>query len=142
MYHSPVKEFGEDYTTFGVLTNGAFIQGNSPEHPFMIDWATTNYFVEMDREYITLHLPNIIFSGLRAIKGQVVSLKRVPGASFTMNISQDDPTQQSNLIFWDNTFKGVRTFEPGKPGDQSMVVKLAFSQPDGVVMVLGFKPYK
>lgn len=132
------QEFGKAYVVFGVTETKNFMPRPPPSDQIVINWAKTNYFVEMTKTSITLHMPDVLFPGYLRMEDNTITFPRVAGISWNMVVPKSRGGVVGTII--GSHFVGgfVWSVEDPKRGDLLMVVKLAAIEPYGAVMVLGF----
>jgi hypothetical protein len=105
-----LDKYNLGYILFTVTTNKEFFPSQPHFQRFEVNWANTNYFVEMDRDKISIHMPDIaVFPSGGLIRDQLASLTRTVGASVG--------------IYTDHEI--------------DLIVEVVQTQSDGVVLVLG-----
>jgi hypothetical protein len=75
-------KFDSGYILFTVTTTKAFFPStNQPDNIFEVNWGYTNYFVEMKKDTITLHIPQIrIKSSGNVLNNDTAVLSRTVGS--------------------------------------------------------------
>jgi hypothetical protein len=142
-----LTEFPLGYAIFGITATTEIVPFEAGTNTdFIVDWRIGDPGITMTKTNISLDLPRIWMPRMGEIENQRVTLDRKEGAGLSIPIGPVNGNSSGNVIMRDNTFivRGggqAKIMAIGQPAVE-LVIKLARTRSDGVVMVLGAKPSK